>query len=154
MVEQLIDTIADDLGTMAMVNYPYNTSFVRPLPAWPVAASCHNASGVLVEDDTRGFDFLNIDRLAAMHYVWQGKDCLDLGGDSGGALDASGWAVQSCYELPMPQGNDPSQSAYTWTGWDEDAFTQGCKEAFGMTPQYDWALDFFGGREPRHDFLD
>lgn len=22
-----------------------------------------------------------------------------------------------------------------------------------MTPQYDWALDFFGGREPRRDFL-
>jgi len=28
------------LGTMAMVNYPYETSFILPMPAWPVNASC------------------------------------------------------------------------------------------------------------------
>jgi len=32
----LIDSISDDLGTMAMVNYPYSTSFIAPLPAWPI----------------------------------------------------------------------------------------------------------------------
>lgn len=31
------------LGTMAMVNYPYPTSFVEPMPAWPVNASCDAA---------------------------------------------------------------------------------------------------------------
>jgi hypothetical protein len=27
--------LADSLGTMAMVNYPYPTNFTAPLPAWP-----------------------------------------------------------------------------------------------------------------------
>jgi len=39
-VQSLIDTLTDSLGTMAMVNYPYPTNFVEPLPAWPVTYSC------------------------------------------------------------------------------------------------------------------
>jgi lysosomal Pro-X carboxypeptidase len=34
-ITQLIGTLSDSLGTMAMVNYPYATNFVMPLPAWP-----------------------------------------------------------------------------------------------------------------------
>lgn len=51
-------------------------------------------------------------------------------------------------------GNDPAQSAYTWDSWWEDGHTAYCKEKYHMDPLYDWALDFFGGREPRRDFLD
>jgi len=29
---------------MAMVDYPYPTSFIEPLPAWPVTYSCEQAS--------------------------------------------------------------------------------------------------------------
>jgi lysosomal Pro-X carboxypeptidase len=34
-INNLIASISDSLGTMAMVNYPYDTNFVNPLPAWP-----------------------------------------------------------------------------------------------------------------------
>lgn len=70
-VEDLIYMISDNLGTMAMVNYPYATNFVKNLPAWPVKASCYNASGVFEnEQGTRDFNFKNIERLAAMYSVW------------------------------------------------------------------------------------
>lgn len=39
-VQSLINTLSDSLGTMAMVDYPYPTNFVEPLPAWPVDYSC------------------------------------------------------------------------------------------------------------------
>jgi lysosomal Pro-X carboxypeptidase len=39
-VDTLIATLSDGLGTMAMVNYPYETNFVAPLPAWPMNVSC------------------------------------------------------------------------------------------------------------------
>lgn len=142
---------------MAMVNYPYATNFIRPLPAWPVEQSCLNAAGVKDEElkDARDYSYQNIMRLAAMMQVWQGGQCLNLvGSNETGALDGAGWEIQTCSELPMPQGDDPAQSAYTWTNWYEDEWTAYCMDAYEMVPQYDWALDFFGGREPRRDFLD
>ena len=43
-MESLISTLNDSLGTMAMVDYPYPTNFVEPLPAWPVTHACQQAS--------------------------------------------------------------------------------------------------------------
>jgi lysosomal Pro-X carboxypeptidase len=45
-VADLIATISDSLGTMAMVNYPYETNFVNPLPAWPQKYACSNATNI------------------------------------------------------------------------------------------------------------
>jgi lysosomal Pro-X carboxypeptidase len=39
-VQNLIDTVSDSIGTMAMVNYPYETNFVNPLPEWPQKVAC------------------------------------------------------------------------------------------------------------------
>ena len=52
----------------------------------------------------------------------------------------------------MPMGDDPAESCFTWTNWDEDAFTANCQTNYGMTPKYDWALDYFGGRNVAKDF--
>ena len=43
-VQSLINTLDSSLGTMAMVDYPYPTNFVEPLPAWPVTYSCQQAA--------------------------------------------------------------------------------------------------------------
>jgi hypothetical protein len=39
-VYNLSNTINSSLTSMAMVNYPYPTSFLAPLPAWPVNYAC------------------------------------------------------------------------------------------------------------------
>ena len=46
----------------------------------------------------------------------------------------------------MPMGDDPAVSCFTWVNWDEAAHTEHCQTEYGMTPRYDWALDYFGGR--------
>ena len=78
--------------------------------------------------------------------------CLNLTAENSGGLDTNGWAVQSCNDMPMPQGDDPSTGCFTWVNWDEDAFKQNCKAKYGLTPRMDWALDYFGGRRPRLDW--
>ena len=34
-----------------------------------------------------------------------------------------------------------------------DAYTKSCQEMYGLTPDYDWALTFFGGYNIYKDFL-
>ena len=54
----------------------------------------------------------------------------------------------------MPQGDGPAQSCFTWINWDQYAHTDDCVSNYGLNPQYDWALDYFGGRNPGADFED
>jgi len=46
MVEDVLNFVNGALGTMAMVNYPYETSFILPMPPWPVNVSCDAALAV------------------------------------------------------------------------------------------------------------
>ena len=36
--------------------------------------------------------------------------------------------------------------------WDEKEYDVQCDAAYGQKPQYNWALDYFGGRVPKRDF--
>jgi hypothetical protein len=36
---------------------------------------------------------------------------------------------------------------------DYEAYTKMCQETYGLTPQYNWALDYFGGYNIDKDFL-
>uniref|UniRef100_A0A7S3CRA2 Lysosomal Pro-X carboxypeptidase n=1 Tax=Strombidium rassoulzadegani TaxID=1082188 RepID=A0A7S3CRA2_9SPIT len=162
-VQDLISYVSDSLGSMAMVNYPYPTEFLNSLPAWPVKESCTELKKIpdINETDKEAgtpaqFKFNNIQKLQAaanLSYNYTGNlQCLNLTADQGGSLDGSGWEIQTCNEFPMPMGDDPSVSCFTWQNWNQDAFTQNCMTQYGMTPKYDWALDYFGGRNPALDF--
>ena len=160
-VDDLIGLLSDSIGTMAMVNYPYETNFVNPLPAWPIKAGCDAAAAVSTAGDLKAanvsiFDFTNIKKIQAMGKTFynydDSKECLNLAGDPSSGLDDNGWGVQTCNEFPMPMGDDATNTCFTWTNWDKNAFTAGCQSAYNMTPKYDWALDYFGGRNPEKDF--
>jgi len=121
-VEDLIGFISDTIGTTAMVNYPYPTSFIGELPAWPINETCNAIKNYTYpessNDDTPVslFNFTHISQLQAalnLSTNYTGElTCLEL--ESTGALDDNGWDVQTCGEFPMPQGDGPAQSCFTW----------------------------------------
>ena len=93
-MQGLIDLVNDDLGTMAMVNYPYATNFTADIPAWPLMEACNRAitPPASQNDDsddhttTSVFNTTHIEaiqRAFNLYNNYTGKqECLDLGGPS------------------------------------------------------------------------
>jgi hypothetical protein len=50
-IDSIIGFVNGALGTMAMVNYPYPTDFINPMPAWPVNEACKAAMLVPLIND-------------------------------------------------------------------------------------------------------
>ena len=138
---------------MAMVNYPYNTSFITPMPAWPVNASCQAALSKPIKTDAD--KVAAIQRAAAIYYNYTGErgSCYDATTQGESGLDTNGWARQACNEMVMPFAQSGVSDMFLPAQiWDEEEVTAGCQKSYGLTPQYDWALDNFGGRNPKKDF--
>ena len=55
--------------------------------------------------------------------------------------------------MVMPFASKPTPSMFPPYPWDEKANTQSCQQTYNQTPQYNWALDYFGGINPKKDFM-
>ena len=154
-VESLINTLDSSIGTMAMVNYPYPTSFVEPLPAWPVCASCE--AGKTAYDANISSDYKSLYAIAAVGKTFYNyndqEECLDVSVQQGGGLDDNGWGVLACNEMVMPFASPKPASMFPESEWNEDENTAYCEATYGMTPQYNWAFTYFGGINPKKDFM-
>lgn len=69
-----------------------------------------------------------------------------------GSLDGYGWNVLACNQLAMPTTFNEN-SMFIPETFDFDAYTKTCQEAYGLTPDYEWALRYFGGYNIDKDFL-
>jgi len=154
-IDSLISTLDGSLGTMAMVDYPYPTNFVEPLPAWPVQYACTAAKAAYEANEGSAYQSLYaIEAAGATFYNYAAQlDCLDVSVSQGGGLDDNGWNVQYCNEMVMPFASDATTSMFPTASWDEKANTASCFAEYGEEPQYNWALDYFGGRVPKRDFM-
>lgn len=160
-VQSIIEQLEDGLGTMAMVNYPYPTNFTANIPANPVKAACDAAAAIRPSkeadaNDVSVFDWSNIDQLFAAANIYFSYDndtnCWNLNDESSQGLDDQGWTAQTCGEMAMPMGDDPATSCFSWTNWDYVAHNDFCNKTYGLTPEYDFALTYFGGMNPEKDF--
>lgn len=119
-----------------MVDYPYPTNFLNPLPAWPISYACQQAKAA--SEDHAEDDYAKVYPIAAAgktfynYNEWQ--TCFDIFGPSDSGLDDSGWSVQACNEMVMPFASDPETSMFPPSAWDEKSNTAYCQSAFGLTP--------------------
>ncbi|VDM26872.1 unnamed protein product [Toxocara canis] len=153
--------IRESFESMAMVNYPYPTEFLAPLPGWPVKVACgyFNSTGQRTAEEhaTSLYSIVNL------YYNFTGERetlCVnpDVCDDSAyGALgDPLGWPWQACTEMVMQLcGSGPPNDFF----WKDCPFTiegviEGCEQQFGKigyTKQLtrpDWAILNYGSYYP------
>jgi lysosomal Pro-X carboxypeptidase len=76
-------------------------------------------------------------------------NCTDL--DEGNE-DPFGWNYQVCNEMIMPISSNGFTDMFLTSLWDPDTYYDNCVSQMGLKPQFTWALDTFGGRNPQKDF--
>lgn len=147
------------LESMAMVNYPYPTSFLTPLPGWPVKKTCETFKEVAKTDEEAAEQMYQI---ANLYYNYTGSTatlCANSEKCSGAyaALgDPLGWPWQTCTEMVMPLcGNGPPNDFF-WKDcpFTAEAYLSSCNAWFGkigydrsmMRPS--WAIQNYGNQFP------
>jgi len=124
---------------MAMVNYPYPTSFLADLPAWPVKEFCRrtNASEDVVTAIAAG---------AQMYSNYTGKlECLDLDSDPAGDLGMTGWDYQACMEMILPISSDKTVDMFPDEKFDLESYISSCEQQWNTTARPFWLKYYFGG---------
>ncbi|BBN07691.1 hypothetical protein Mp_4g05680 [Marchantia polymorpha subsp. ruderalis] len=124
---------------VSMVNYPYPSSFLQNLPAYPINEMC-KAMDSIPESDAMARIFAAMD----VYYNYTGDlACFDIYDDPHGM---SGWDWQACTEMVMPQSNR-NTSMYLPFEWNFEDFAYWCEKNYGVRPRSHWIVEEFGGHD-------
>ncbi|KAK8919050.1 hypothetical protein KSP39_PZI021276 [Platanthera zijinensis] len=139
--EQLSNWLDSAYSYLAMVDYPYASNFLMPLPAHPIKEVCKKVDGY-----PDGADIL--DRIfagASIYYNYSGTvDCFDLEDDPHGM---SGWDWQACTEMVMPLSSSKDSSMFPPSSFDFSALADFCIQKYDVRPRPRWVTTEFGGHD-------
>uniref|UniRef100_W6NDI6 Peptidase S28 domain containing protein n=1 Tax=Haemonchus contortus TaxID=6289 RepID=W6NDI6_HAECO len=116
----LASFVREVFESMAMVNYPYPSEFLAPLPGWPVKEACKFLGKVQSTDEDAARQLYEVTNL---YYNYTGTTksfCANADRCEGAfaALgDPMGWPWQTCTEMVMP---------ICASGWPNDFFWKDC----------------------------
>ncbi|XP_063726560.1 lysosomal Pro-X carboxypeptidase-like [Symsagittifera roscoffensis] len=146
-VYSLAYELADAWGSVAMVNYPYPTEFLQPLPAWPVSVMC----GYLQEGDLTDDEILQaVANASKVYYNYYDQyPCFNISeGDIG--LDANIWGYQACTEMVMPMCSRKGESMFPDSQWSWEEEKKACEDQFQFPPgnfRPYWMVTQYGARQ-------
>lgn len=138
---------------LAVVNYPFATNFMAPLPAWPVKAACDAASDTISQLNTNEYDYLRA--ISSVYNTFKWPKCMNISDDETKSIYSKRWDYFYCNELVQPSlysRNGVTDMFWPPVLWDQEETDRVCLTNYKLKPQYDWVLDQFGGRNPKHDF--
>ncbi|KAL0851613.1 hypothetical protein ABMA28_007392 [Loxostege sticticalis] len=143
-VQDLIDFLGSMYETLAMVNYPFPSDFLVPLPAYPVRVVCQYLNESITNST------LLLERIGKVLDVFTNYDkkskCVDYKkGSDYGNLDASGWDYQACTEMVMPMCTNGQHDMFEPNPWNFTKFSDDCHSKYGVYPQPDAARITYGG---------
>ena len=167
---------------MAMTDYPYPASFLEPMPAWPIKEAVKPFEDIPTADEYHANKHLSADywyekmvglvsdeaglssrerelyealaKSTNVYFNYTGDyKCTNLSDWEGtGDLDGYGWNILACNQLAMPIGMG-NNSMFIEQAFDYDSYTAWCQKEYGLTPDYTWALRYFGGFDIDKDFM-
>ena len=113
---------------MAMTDYPYETNFLKHMPAWPCNASCHKLGNALNRDLTALSDnelFTMIAESIKIYYDFDNKTtCNDIFDSSSSSNDdMSGWNILACNSMAMPMETDGVHDMFSARKWDYSSYS-------------------------------
>ncbi|GAU48023.1 hypothetical protein TSUD_183410, partial [Trifolium subterraneum] len=137
--EELSGWLESAYSYLAMVNYPYPSEFMMPLPGHPIKEVCRRIDG-----GPAGTSILErIYEGANVYYNYTGEaKCFELDDDPHG-LD--GWNWQACTEMVMPMSCSKESSMFPPYEYNYSSFEEDCLKNFGVKPRPKWITTEFGG---------
>ncbi|ENN79585.1 lysosomal Pro-X carboxypeptidase-like [Dendroctonus ponderosae] len=129
---KLIDTLVDIYVNLAMLNYPYPTHFLAPLPANPVKSFC---------DKLRSFGVVE----TAVELLQAVSSALEIATNFSGNTQCNNiettveqpvdyaWDFQACFELVMPICSS-ALDMFEPTQWNYSKYAQDCSRKYQVTP--------------------
>ncbi|KAL8250930.1 hypothetical protein R6Q59_034623 [Mikania micrantha] len=144
--DDLFNWLESAYSYLAMVDYPYPSDFLMPLPAYPIKEVCKQ-----IDNLAEGVNILDrIFKGVSIYYNYTGEaDCFELDDDPHGM---SGWDWQACTEMVMPMSSNKNSSMFPEWDYNFTSYAEECQNEFGVTPRPTWITTEFGGHNYKSVF--
>lgn len=147
-VEALQEWVVGSLTTLAMLDYPYETDFLAPIPGNPVNYACEEFQGLSVDTSTDEEILEAMLETALVYYPPNDEGCnYPFEEETIKNNPLFGWEILACTDMVFPIGTNNETDMFPPGFWDIDAYAEGCFDAFGVQTRPDWAMTYFGGLE-------
>ncbi|XP_015100166.1 lysosomal Pro-X carboxypeptidase isoform X1 [Vicugna pacos] len=143
-VQHLKDWISETWVNLAMVDYPYESNFLQPLPAWPIKVVCQYLKNPSVSDSLL---LQNIFQALNVYYNYSGQvRCLNISETATSSLGAQGWSYQACTEMVMPFCSNGIDDMFEPRSWNLKDYSDECFKLWGVRPRPSWITTMYGGK--------
>ncbi|XP_037378946.1 lysosomal Pro-X carboxypeptidase isoform X2 [Talpa occidentalis] len=143
-IQRLKEWISETWVNLAMVDYPYATSFLQPLPAWPIKVVCQFLKDPSVSDVQM---LQNISQALNIYYNYSGQaKCLNMSETATSSLGSMGWSYQACTEMVMPFCSDGFTDMFEPHEWNLKEFSEECFKQWRVRPRPSWITTLYGGK--------
>ncbi|RZC42264.1 lysosomal Pro-X carboxypeptidase, partial [Asbolus verrucosus] len=144
-IEKLIQWFSGILVNIVMVNYPYPTTFLAPLPAYPVKVFCNKLTDIENVDDKTLLTAVGTALEVYTNYTQKTK-CNNIN-QTAADLGEKGWDFQACTEMIMPMCSDDNDM-FENNAWDFNKYAQECYKKWGIQQlRADLPILEFGGKD-------